>query len=440
MSFKTLLQTEMLLVGVVLLAGCELQYNGTPTFGQFKTPDSKDTAETKIDVTENTQATADDQAGWQNSSQNPSQFVYNQPKNTQNQQSNSNDYTDQMATFAAKQQTAAIRQKNSHVQLGLFGKVANRSPQLSSPLDGTSNITQVTFTTEGADFDPEVSPDGEHLAYASTQHRPESDIYVKRVNGSTVTQITSDPAPDVMPTFSPDGDKLAFASLRSGNWDIYIVNIDGGAPIQLTNGTTDDIHPSFSPDGSKLVYCRKGGLSGQWEMIVVDLDIPARKTVIGYGMFPQWSPVDDRILFQRARERGTLWFSIWTVELEEGEAKRPTEIAVSANAAAITPSWSPDGQQIVFCTVIKSHADNNNGPTQADVWTVAADGTSRRNLVHNKFLNVQPVWAQDGAVYFVSNRANNAMENIWSLKPREIQILNESTGQLQQPSAMVPTQ
>ena len=35
------------------------------------------------------------------------------------------------------------------------------------------------------------------------------------------------------------------------------------------------------------------------------------------------APVDNRIVFQRARERGTHWFSVWTVELVGDDARRP---------------------------------------------------------------------------------------------------------------------
>src|SRR5699024_6629091 len=109
-----------------------------------------------------------------------------------------------------------------------------------------------------------------------------------------------------------------FASDRAGNWDIYIMDARGGQPVQITDDLAHDIHPSFSPDGRRLVYCSYGASSGQWEMVIVDVENPTTRRVIGLGLFPTWSPVDDRIVFQRARQRGTRWFSIWTVELRDG--------------------------------------------------------------------------------------------------------------------------
>jgi len=286
--------------------------------------------------------------------------------------------------------------------------------------DGMGNVQRVTFATEGADFDPAVTPDGKRLVFASTRHRANADLYVKRVGASAVTQLTNDPGKDVMPAVSPDGKLVAFASSRSGNWDIYLTDIAGGQPIQMTNDPAAEIHPSFSPDGKWLAYCQFGEQSGQWELVLIELANPAVKRFIGYGLFPNWSPVGDRIVFQRARERGTRWYSVWTIDLVDGEAMRPTEVAASGNCAVITPDWSPDGRHIVFCTVMEQAEDKAK---QSDVWVVDVDGRNRTNLTRSRFTNLQPIWASDGSIFFTSNRSLADGENVWSLRPdRALQV------------------
>ncbi len=79
---------------------------------------------------------------------------------------------------------------------------ASRAPEGFAT--GTDNWAQATFTTEGSDFDPCISRDGKTLVFASTQHRPTSDIYAKSVDGRVVTQLTNDASDDVMPNISPD--------------------------------------------------------------------------------------------------------------------------------------------------------------------------------------------------------------------------------------------
>lgn len=325
----------------------------------------------------------------------------------------------------------------------IFGKVPNNPTDISGSGDtDPQNITRVSFANEGGDFDVDISPDGKQVAFASTRHAKTADIYVKSTTGMAIMQITNDPAHDVTPVISPDGSKIAFASDRSGNWDIYIVDIQGGQPVQITTQPTQDLSPSFSPDGKWLVFASYGTQSGAWEMVVVNVKNPSVKRFIGFGLFPKWSPVGNQILFQRARQRGTQWFSIWTVELINGEAMRPTEIIASANAAAITPSWSPDGKHVVFATVVNGvKKSGDKRPPQSDIWMASLDGTGRTNLTRSRFSNLQPKWAADGAIYFVSNRGQDGIENIWSIKPeRSLQIVNtmdQMAGSNNTPAGMV---
>ncbi|MEE9403971.1 MAG: hypothetical protein V3V20_03685, partial [Algisphaera sp.] len=100
-----------------------------------------------------------------------------------------------------------------------------------SSIDNPRAVQRVTFADEGADSD--VSPDraGRFIVFASTRHRATSDLYLQRTGSAAVTQLTSDPANDVMPAVDPDGKRMAFASDRGGTWDLYLTDLGGGPTV-----------------------------------------------------------------------------------------------------------------------------------------------------------------------------------------------------------------
>ena len=296
-------------------------------------------------------------------------------------------------------------------------------PDAGAAFEESASVAQVSFASQGADFDPDISADGSRIVFASTQHKTAADLYVKTVDSRVVTQLTSDPSQNVMPKFSPDAQRVAFSSDRSGNWDIYVMPAAGGKAIQVTGSAAHELHPSWSPDGQSLVFCRLGEVSGQWELWTTNLTGGGTSTFLGYGLLPEWCPKAgagdagaDRILFQKSRERGDHAFAVWTIDVRDGQAMNPTEIASSPVAACINPAWSPDGQWVVFATVpvTGTWANSTDGrPTSAELWMADLAGTSRVRLTTGPALSLMPAWSGPGRLFFVSNRGRT--DNIWSM-------------------------
>jgi len=312
----------------------------------------------------------------------------------------------------------------SDAHLTLFGEFPDRA-RIPFQARAASPMEQHTFTIEGADFDVDLAPDAQWMVFSSTRHTSRPDLYLKTVDGRAVTQLTSDPAADVQPCFSPDGKSVAFASDRSGNWDLWIIGLEGGQCRQITRSPMHEVHPSFAPDGKRLAYCAFNPRADQWELWTLQFDQPGSKKMIGIGLFPEWSPVADSIVYQKARQRGGRWFSIWRVDLQMGEPKFPVELAASAEHAFIQPSWSADGQWVAYGTaVLGAGADARESPvpvlSHGDVWIMRADGTSLLQLTDGAGAHFGPVFSTDQRVYFTS--LQNGAENVWSVKPLLVPI------------------
>ncbi len=324
-------------------------------------------------------------------------------------------------------------------EFAMFGEIdATASARAAVPPDGSDNLRPITFASEGGDFDPTISRDGDRIFFASTAHSTAADIYVKNIDGSAITQLTADPAQDIMPTVSPDGRRIAFSSNRAGSWDIFIMSADGGQPVQITgDSTSQEMHPSWSPDGRLLVFCRLGEPSRRWEIWVAEADRPTVRRFLTFGLFPNWHPTNKTLVFQRSRERGDRYFSIWTIDNADSDPTPPTEIASSASAALINPRWSPDGQ-FVACAVVRAPSDNAPARRieEADIWIIKADGSARANVTGGRWMNLMPTWGPNNSIFFVSDRSGTT--TIWSTTPTQTILAMGSGATTLAPTAVAP--
>src|SRR5690606_11654203 len=98
------------------------------------------------------------------------------------------------------------------------------------------------------DSQPEVSPDGERIAFVSNRSG-QLEIWAADADGENLRRLTSFGGPRVStPRWSPDGTRLLFSARVNGHADLYVVE-PGSPPRRVTDHPGDEVAPSWSRDG-----------------------------------------------------------------------------------------------------------------------------------------------------------------------------------------------
>ncbi len=112
---------------------------------------------------------------------------------------------------------------------------------------------QSVFEFEGDRQYLDWSPDSQWLVYVSDTDQPE--ISIVNIETGERRLIAASPAKDVNPDWSPDGSHIAFASNRNGKDEIFVVDADGNNLVSLTpNAQADSYSPIWSPSGQRLAF------------------------------------------------------------------------------------------------------------------------------------------------------------------------------------------
>lgn len=179
------------------------------------------------------------------------------------------------------------------------------------------------------DTNPQYSPDGKKIAFASARGGETYTIWIANADGSNPVQLTDRiERSAASPRWSPDGRLIAFDALEpDGTQNIYVIDAAGGPPRLLTPGSSQTGLPNWSRDG-KWVYFFSDRL-GQPDIWRVPSQGGTAERVTTAGGWAAFESVDGKTLYYTKGRRTQL--SYLYAQAVSGGPERKLDVQVGTS-------------------------------------------------------------------------------------------------------------
>jgi dipeptidyl aminopeptidase/acylaminoacyl peptidase len=254
--------------------------------------------------------------------------------------------------------------------------------------------------------DPQLSPDGQWIAYSVKTpllkgDKNEERIWMIPTAGGEPLALTLEGASSSHPRWSPDGKYIAYLSARNGSKEqVWLLNRLGGEAQRLTHTPQDVDELAWCPDSSRLALLMRDPSVEELEAFKdqeeKDQDSEKDKDTKEKKLKTQRPWVMDRRQFKQDEigylDRRRTHAYIFDL------AKRSLRQITSGDYDDDELAWSPDGKQLAF--VSNRSTPDPDATYNTDVWTVSADNTDKgahvTQVTRNPGEDRAPAWSPDG--------------------------------------------
>ena len=256
--------------------------------------------------------------------------------------------------------------------------------------------------------DPQVSPDGKHVAFTIGDvnfdaNRVVTQIYVMPLaTGAEIKRLTSGDSSASGPRWSPDGKKIAYVT----GGQIWVMDDDGEDKEQVTKISTGASGPVWSPDGKWIAFTSEVYPDCKNEDCNREKEEAAGKTKVK-------AHITDRLLYRHWVEwRDVKRTHVFIVGSKGGEPRDLTpgdfDAPPYAVAGDIDYSFSPDSRELAY---LRNPDKVEAISTNSDVYTVPTAGGAAKNITaRNRGYEDGPVYTKDGQQILYRSQATAGFE------------------------------
>jgi TolB protein len=262
------------------------------------------------------------------------------------------------------------------------------------------------------------APDSRELVYSMA-----GSLWRQKTDSTTAVQLTEGAGFDYQPDWSPDGRFIVYASSEGDAIELWLLDLKSGQAAQLTHGGSVNIEPRWSPDGQRIVFV-SSAYHRHFHLFVADfhdgrITEPVRLSGENKSPLPRYyySPYDHEInptwtrdgrsivfISNRGRIHGTGGF--WRMPAVPGADA--VELRYEETNWQARPEFSPDGQRIVYSSYL--------GRSWLQLWLMPGNGGEPFALTYGDWDNTGARWSPDGQqIAFVSNRDGGTQLRLLSI-------------------------